>query len=240
MPATHAEIQMIVGSGLLSRAFARHPGLPAGVCIYAAGVSNSACRDEREFDRDRVRLETVLAELPRESRIVYFSTCSIGDPWSQDNAYTQHKRKLEEIVRDRGNHLVVRLPQVAGETPNPHTLLNYLYNRIVRSERFDLWQRATRNIIDVADAADIVIDLLQNRDMPAAIVNVANSRNSPMTDIVAALEQATQRRAIFNVVDKGGDYPIDVGAIENALRRCAITFDGTYLARTVGRYYGRR
>ena len=231
---------MIVGSGLLSRAFARHTGLPQGVCIYAAGVSNSACRDEREFERDRARLETVLADLPQEFRIVYFSTCSIGDPWSQDNAYTQHKRSLEERVRERGNHLIVRLPQVAGETPNPHTLLNYLYNRIVRSERFDLWQRATRNVIDVADAADIVIDLIQNQDMPADIVNVANSRNASMAEVVAALEHAAQRRAIFNLVDKGGDYAIDVSAIDDSLRRCGIAFDETYLARTVGRYYGRR
>ncbi|MEP6939677.1 MAG: NAD-dependent epimerase/dehydratase family protein [Rudaea sp.] len=231
---------MIVGSGLLSRAFARHADALHGVCIYAAGVSNSACRDPAEFGRDRTRLETVLDKLPVDTRIVYFSTCSIGDPWSQENAYTQHKRELERIVRERGNDLVVRLPQVAGDTPNPHTLLNYLYNRIVRSERFDLWQRATRNIIDVADAARIIIDLLQKQDMQPDIVNVANSRNATMTQIVAALERATQRPAVFNLVDRGGDYPIDVSTIGDSLRSCGIYFDDAYLTRTIDKYYGRR
>src|SRR6185437_5053251 len=143
---------MIVGSGLLARAFERRAGLLEGVCVYAAGVSNSACTDRTEFEHDRARLQRVMASLPDDMRLVYFSTCSICDPWARESPYAQHKLEVEEIVRGRRGHLIVRLPQLAGSTPNPHTLLNYLYNRIVRSERFDLSQHATRNIIDVADA----------------------------------------------------------------------------------------
>ncbi len=161
-------------------------------------------------------------------------------PWARERPYAQHKLEIEEIVRGRGDHLIVRLPQLAGNTPNPHTLLNYLYNRIVRSERFDLWQHATRNIIDVADAADIVIDLMRNTSMRADTVNVANSRNTALPEIVSALEAATGRTAVFNAVDRGGDFPIDVSRIADSLRRCNVNFDDGYLLRAINRHYGRR
>ena len=91
---------------------------------------------------------------------VYFSTCSIDDPSLQSNRYVSHKRELERLVRERDRYLVVRFPQVAGDTPNPHIILNYLYARISRSERFDLWRSASRNVIDLDDAVRIVHDLV--------------------------------------------------------------------------------
>jgi len=230
---------MIVGSGLLARAFAPHAERLDGVCIYAAGVSNSSCVDATEFERDRVRLEKAIAELPPSMQIVYFSTCSVHDPWSQSKAYTRHKVEMENLVRTHTNHLVVRLPQIAGSTPNPHTLLNYLYNRIVRSERFELWQRATRNIIDVVDVANVVGDLLRNTPMQSATVNVANARSVPLPEIVSAFEAATGRKAVFHTVDRGGDFPIDVSPITESLQRCGVHFDDGYLNRTIERYYGR-
>lgn len=229
---------MIVGSGLIATAFAPHAATLRGVCIYAAGVSNSSCIDAREFDRDRERLRQALAQVDAGMRFVYFSTCSVDDPWSRDNPYAVHKRHLEHLVLAHGNALVVRLPQVAGKTPNPHTLLNYLYNRIVRSERFDLWRHASRNVIDVSDVASIVLDLVGNRDTGVETVNIANSRNSGLPEIVAAFETVTGRKAIFNLLDKGGSYRIDTARIENAVRRCGISFDESYLLRTLGKYYG--
>jgi nucleoside-diphosphate-sugar epimerase len=228
---------MIVGSGLLAKAFAAHaPGLQ-NVCIYAAGVSNSSCRDTQEFERDRLRLEATITETDASALLVYFSTCSVRDPWSQDSAYIVHKNLLEDIVRERERFLIVRLPQIAGKTANPHTLLNYLYNRIVRSERFDLWRNSSRNIIDVGDVAAVVADLVNSEAVTAETVNVANSRNFTLPQIVSALEITTRRRAIYNSVDKGGDYAIDTARIADSVRRCGVAFDEGYLLRILRKYY---
>lgn len=62
---------------------------------------------------------------------------------------------MEALVTHHPRHLILRLPQVAGRTPNPHTLLNYLYARISRGESFRLWRNARCNIIDVDDVAAI-------------------------------------------------------------------------------------
>jgi nucleoside-diphosphate-sugar epimerase len=229
---------VIVGTGLVAKAFRPSEALLDNVCIYAAGVSNSSCSDEGEFIRDRLRLQQTIATLDSAILLVYFSTCSVDDPWSSASRYVAHKRELERIVQDRtGPSVVVRASQVAGLTPNPHTILNYLYVRIARSERFDLWQHAYRNIIDVADVERIVLDLIRNEKLCSGTVNVANRKNSPITEIVAAFENITNRRAIYNLLDKGGEFAIDTAQIEASVVRNRIIFDPDYLARTLAKYY---
>ena len=229
---------MIVGSGLIAKTFAAHAGARERICFHAAGVSNSSCRDPREFERDRVRLRTSVENIGAGALFVYFSTCSVEDPAARDNPYTRHKREMEEFVRERDGHLILRLPQVAGRTPNPHTILNYLHARIVRSERFELWRGASRNIIDADDVARIALDLIDRDGARNETVNIASPRSTPMTDVVAALEQITQHRAIYDPVEKGARYDIDTTRIADSIRRCGIVFDANYLLRTLAKYYG--
>lgn len=228
---------VIVGSGLLARAFAAHANDLTNTCIYAAGVSNSSCIDNLEFERDTNRLSASLAQASPRELFIYFSTCSISDPYSQDSRYVTHKKKLEELVRAHSRHSIIRLPQVAGKTPNPHTILNYLYNRIARSERFDLWRNAKRNIIDVEDVAKVVLDLVTVEDIQSETINLANPRSYSMQEIISALEKTARHRAIYNVVDKGGDYFIDTSRIAASVKRTGIAFDDGYLLRTLSKYY---
>lgn len=232
---------MIVGTGLIARAFLRRKARLDNVCVYAAGVSNSTCSDEREYVRDRLRLQKSMATLDGSVLLVYFSTCSVEDPWSKAGRYVVHKRDLEHMVEDRnGPSVVIRASQVAGFTPNPHTILNYLYARISRSERFDLWQRASRNIVDVEDVERIVADLIRNESLRSGTVNVANPHNSSIAQIVAAFEKIKNRRAIYNLLDKGGEYGIDTTRIEPSILRNGIVFDENYLSNTLAKYYPTR
>ena len=228
---------MIIGSGLIARAFAPHAPILNDTCIYAAGVSNSGCTDPSEFTRDEDRLRAAIASMPASTRLVYFSTCSVGDPSLARTGYVVHKQRLERLVEGRPPYLVVRLPQVAGRTPNPHTLLNYLYARITRSEKFDLWKQARRNIIDVDDATAIILYLIQREEAVDEIVNVANPRSSSMPEIVAALEAATHHRAVYNLVDRGASYEIDTARIAGAISALQLPFGEAYLSRTVAKYY---
>jgi hypothetical protein len=231
---------MIIGSGLIAMAF-----IDSGAhtlrdtCFYAAGVSNSGCQDEREYLRERARLNAAMDGCRAGERFVYFSSCSIEDPASRDSAYVQHKIRMENLVRERrARHLILRLPQVAGNTPNPHTLLNYLHARIARSERFHIWGGATRNIIDVDDVVKITMDLIATEGANAETINIANPRSTVMTDIVHALERVLDTRAVFDILDKGARVPIDTGRISASIRRCAIAFGDAYLGNIVEKYYG--
>ena len=229
---------MITGTGLVAKAFAAHAAQWASVSVYAAGVSNSGCTDTREFERERSRLLISIAETVPDNLFLYFSTCSVADPESCESAYVQHKLAMESLVRQRQRYLILRLPQLAGRTPNPHTLLNHLFARIVRSERFAVWGGARRNLIDVDDVAQVTADLIASEQACNETINIANTTSYSIFDIIAAFENALGHKAIFDILPRGTGYPIDTSRIQPALRRCGVAFDSDYLPRLIGKYYG--
>lgn len=230
---------MIIGSGLLAQAFSPAFSQREDVCIYAAGVSNSNCTDAHEFARERQRLSAALQQEKHVDAFIYFGTCSVADPEAEDTPYVQHKLAMEQLVSAHPHHLILRLPQVAGRTPNPHTLLNYLYARISRSEAFCLWRNARRNIIDVDDVAALVTRLIADPNARNVTLNVANPVSYPMADIVSAMEKIVGKRAIYEIAERGSAYPVDTGAILPVLHAAGVIFGDDYLERVIGKYYGK-
>jgi len=228
---------MIIGSGLLAKAFASRYKDRDDVCIYAAGVSNSGCTDANEFDREKDRLQQAIASSQKETVFVYFSTCSIYDEELSDSPYVRHKLAMEALVAKKSNHLIFRLPQVAGKTPNPHTLLNFLYARITRSEKFHIWKNAQRNVIDVDDAASISDVFINDPAVRDAIVNIANPENYSVLDIVMMFESVLHKKAICDYEDKGDEYAIDVCQMQSIICKSGVVFDGSYLNKIISKYY---
>jgi nucleoside-diphosphate-sugar epimerase len=145
---------------------------------------------------------------------------------------------MEQLVRQRERHLVLRLPQLAGYTPNPHTLLNHLYARIVRSERFSIWSGATRNIIDVDHVARVVVELVVCEKVCGETINVANRHSYAIFEIVKSMEEVVGHPAIFDIIERGAGYTIDTDRIQAALHRCGLSFPEDYLLRVIRKYYG--
>lgn len=230
---------MLIGSGLLATAFAATFLHREDVCIYAAGVSNSSCTDQQEFDRERARLGESLKTWQPDGLFVYFGTCSVADPDAKHTPYVLHKLAMEQLVSARSNYLIVRLPQVAGRTPNPHTLLNFLHARISRSEAFPLWTLARRNVIDVDDVVSISTRLVDSESSRNVVVNVANISNYAMLEIVQALERSVGKPAIYQKVERGSGYEIDTSYIMPVLPSAGVDFDRDYLQRVTDKYYGK-
>jgi nucleoside-diphosphate-sugar epimerase len=230
---------MIVGTGMLARAFAARFADDPRVLVYAAGVSNSGCTDEREFAREKRAFEDCIAQAGVRRIVAYFGTCSANDPDARDTPYVRHKLDMEDRVQQTPRHIVLRLPQVVGRTPNPHTLLNFLHARIARSERFALWTGAQRNVIDLDDVVAAVLVLFRLRDpLPMSMLNIANTRSYSARQIVAALERVTGKRAIFDEVARGSSYVVDVDAALPLFADANVRFDDRYLDRVVRKYYG--
>jgi nucleoside-diphosphate-sugar epimerase len=228
---------MIIGTGLLARAFSYTFSEQDSVIIYAAGVSNSNCTDESEFLRERTRLGAALENSSKIDTFVYFGTCSVADPIAKSTPYVQHKLSMERMVKAHPNNLILRLPQVAGNTPNPHTLLNFLYARIYRSEKFNLWSNAKRNIIDVDDIVSIALQLIANKSEQNTTFNIANSVNYLMIDIVSVMENILNKRAIYDLVERGSEYNIDTSEISSFLMKTNVKFDDDYLINVITKYY---
>lgn len=230
---------MIIGSGLLAKAFTREFSQREDVCIYAAGVSNSTCTNLHEFARERERLGNALQQAGHVDAFFYFSTCSSADTETQHTPYVMHKLAMERLVASHPRHLILRLPQVAGKTPNPHTLLNFLYARISRSEIFQLWSNAIRNIIGVDDVVAITCQLLASKNLRAVTLNVANPVSYTMPEIVGAMEKVVGKRAFCETSEHGSGYLIDTEAILPVLDAAGVKFGNDYLERVIGKYYGK-
>jgi len=229
---------MIIGSGLLARAFSPLFAVSRDYCVYAAGVSNSNCSDQREFARERDRLMIAIEQHRSVDLFLYFGTCSANG--SVDSPYVQHKIKMEKIIAEHPRYLILRLPQTAGKTENPHTLLNYIFTRIIRSERFQIWRNARRNIIDVEDVVRIAADLALEEGVRRECINVANFSDYSMSDVVGIMEKVVSKKAIFDSLDKGDTYPIDTQRIHKVAQRCGVVFGPEYLESAIRKYYESR
>lgn len=229
---------MIHGDGLVASAMRRFLA-DAPAATYAAGVANSQCVDAAEFERERSQLIAALESERQAGRFVYFGTCSQLDPAAAATPYGRHKLAMEELVRERhARWLILRMPQVAGASSNPFTLLNYFYQRIVRAERFRLQANATRNVIDIEDAAKIAGELVTGEGACHETINIATPRSIPVVEIVGVLERLAGKRAVYDSVTEGAQYSIDVARVAPIADRLGIHFDEGYLERTLRRYYG--
>ena len=230
---------MIIGSGLIAKAFGRDRTYFDDSCLYAAGVSNSDCSDGLEFERERVMLSSALQQFSKARRFIYFGTCSIGDPSLSDSMYVRHKIAMEELVKSHHSYLIFRLPQVVGITKNPHTLLNFLHHKIAHAENFKLWMRAKRNIIDIDDVVKIAMDIIEATDCVNEVINIANRKNFFVHEIVEVLEDILGLNAVYESVEKGAGYEIDVSRISDCIDRCKVSFDSGYLQRVCEKYYSK-
>ena len=227
---------MVVGNGLIARGFQDYADDDT-VIIFASGVSNSANTDIAAFNREQRLLEDTIAA-NKHRKIVYFSTCSIYDPSLQHSAYVQHKLAMENIIAASHNdYLVFRISNLAGKTDNPHTVFNFFIQHIESGKPFQVWKKATRNIIDISDALLICGHIINNSLFSNQVVNIANPVNYPVIDIVTTIEHYFGKKGNYTLVDKESNPIIDIHPIDKIITDLAINFDRNYLERTIKKYF---
>lgn len=229
---------MIIGQGMIAAAFARSFASRPDLAVFASGVSNSGERNPEAFRREEEHLRAVLGQKP--GCVAYFGTCSMNDPEQRASPYVDHKRRMEDLVRASGHFVVLRLPQVVGRTRNPFTLTNYLYGQIAGRRRFSVWSKARRNIIDVDDVSRIGGYMLDSPAYRDRTVNVASPFSAPVVELVAALERVLGVPADYELVERGGQYDIEVTDCLEVAAKVGVSFGTDYVDRVVEKYYGTR
>lgn len=228
---------MIIGNGLLARAFAPRYADDPSIAVFASGVSNSAETDPAAFERERALLTASLAD--PAVRLLYYSSCALLHDPRLDTPYLRHKRELEDRVLSSPNGLVFRLPQVVGPGGNPHTLTNYINDRIMRAERFTVWRHAERNLIDVEHVARIVARMVDDADaLPRMPICIASKRSTPMPEIVSMFERTLGKRAVVDLVDAGEPLPVDATHANLIAMELGIDLGHGYAESVIRTYYG--
>jgi nucleoside-diphosphate-sugar epimerase len=226
---------MIIGNGLLAKAFAACFTNDPTVIVFASGVSNSRETRTDQFERERQLLDSALTSC---QRLVYFSTCSVHDPELVQSPYVQHKVAMEKrVLAGAAQNMVFRLPQVVGHCANQHTLTNYLHHQISTGKPFQIWLNAKRNLIDVHDLAAIATDLVASHQADGTISNIACPFSVSVLELVQIFEDLLHKPANYSAVEAGGGYEIETRQAQIIATQLGITFDSTYVRKLIGKYY---
>jgi nucleoside-diphosphate-sugar epimerase len=229
---------MIVGHGMLAQAFSsfREDG---SVLIFASGVSNSLETDPRAFARERALL--LQARKAHQAKLmIYFGTCSVDDPDRRETPYVAHKLEMEAILeRAQAPWMVLRLPLAIGPHRYGHTLAPFLYERISRGERFEVWEHATRYPIDVEDALRVGRLFFGDRKLWNRRINVT-LRAFSVLEFVQVMQDIIGRPAIYDLVSRGQGYAINCPEIAAVAQELQLDFSEHYLDRVLRKYFAPR
>ncbi len=199
---------MIIGNGTIANAFIEYK-LNDKVIIFASGVSDSSTTDTKEFIREKEMITDTIKN-NENKLIVYFSSCSIESADLQNTLYNLHKKEMELlIINISKSYIIFRLPNVIRQNGNPNTIINFLFNKIKKEEEFDLWQYATRNIIDIEDIKKVVNYLVGNKQYLNRTINIVYNNNVSILNIVNIIENILDKKGKYNIVNRGLDVKFD-------------------------------
>ena len=226
---------MVIGDGMIAKAFANF-GPRRDVIVYASGVSDSMETRAEAFQREKTLLAATRAAHPG-ALLVYFGTCSVDDPDRRPTPYVQHKLAMEALLAAApGPWMVLRLPLAIGPVHRSPTLANFLHDRIVRGERFEVWARSARYPIDVEDVVRIAARFIDERTCWRRAINVA-LRAFTVLDFVRVLERITGKRALYTLVDKGARYDLRCPEVARVAAELELDSSPRYLERVLRKYF---
>jgi Nucleoside-diphosphate-sugar epimerases len=208
--------------------------------IFASGVSNSKCEDDQAYKREYDLLAHAIAQ-NQGKHLVYFSTTSIFDPFESESKYVRHKLALEQFIKERAaSYNIFRISNLVGHSNNKNTVINFYVEQILHATPFQLWKNATRNLIDVDDAFQIIQYILANALFKNEIVNIANPESYTTQSIINAIEIFFEKKAIYEEVNRGTSFSIDISLIQPIVHQLGIHFDKGYRNKLLNKYYATK
>lgn len=231
---------MIIGKGLIASAFkeeAEYKKLSNQVLIFASGVSNSTETNPLEFKRESELLEKTILKVERNQKLVYFSTMSVYDPSLHNSMYVEHKRQLEEIIKNSIlNHLIIRTSNVVGHGGNRNTLINYFLKNVEEERHINIWRHATRNILGVSHLVKIVLDMV--KEDKKGVTDIYYPHTYSALEILHTIAQYINKKPIYSLIDKGADYiPLPSEDLVKYFERNNIVIRLDYLKQVLQEYW---
>jgi UDP-2-acetamido-2,6-beta-L-arabino-hexul-4-ose reductase len=122
--------------------------------LFASGVSDSLCTDEKEFKRESDMIYSFSLSKYTKT-FFYFSSMSIT---YKDSAYTRHKLEMEKMVDMLySNYYIIRLGNLTWGN-NQKTFINYLRNQIRNDRPYEI-KDELKFLIDKKTLVDVVHSL---------------------------------------------------------------------------------
>ena len=146
---------------------------------------------------------------------------------------------MEKLIQSSAkSFLIFRLPQVIGFLDTKSSLVNFLVDAIGNQKKFELWCNAQKNIIDIDDVYEIVVEVLKRGILTKKIVNIASSHQTSVIQLVNEIEKFFGLTANYTLVNKGTSYDLDIFAIKTVLSDLHIEFGEAYIQTALNKYFG--
>jgi len=208
---------MIIGNGQLAKAFQKSK-LKDDTCIFASGVSNSSCTDEKQFEREKNLLVDTLKRTG-DKKFVYFSSCALSPVVYPKNVYYEHKANMENTIKEHSyNYYIFRLPQLFGDLILHKTLINFIYKSIEYNHKFYIYDKAYRYVIEINDVCKLVEAYLAHHDS-CMTVDIANPYRYKVLDIVQIFEKLLNKEAHYEVIQKEDKYFLDLSPMQKFIKK---------------------
>jgi len=172
----------IIGNGMIAKSF-KNFNL-ANTCIFASGVADSTETDLLLYKKEFELLKKTINQFP-QFKFIYFSTLSIFK--FEYNEYVKHKLFIENYIENNlDNYLILRLPNIVGQTKNQNQLLPFLFQKISSNSEIDVKDNTYRDLIDVEDLPKIVKFLIEKNIVNK--INISLNNKITVTDIIDILK----------------------------------------------------
>ena len=143
---------------------------------------------------------------------------------------------MEKIVLSNKNYLIFRLPQLAGDSNNKNTLLNYFYNNIIADKKIYLFSNHTRNIIDVFDVFKITKYFIK-KEYTNTIINVGNDKYFKVVKIIEIMSSYLKKKPKIEIIKIKKNNEVNNINLDLPSKKFNINFDDNYLLRVIKKYY---
>ena len=224
------KVHQVVGSGFLASKFKKYLKTidSYNLVIYAAGISNSLERKNKELNKEIIKIKQFLKK--NKKKILYISTYSINDNSRKSKPYVKNKIKIEKLIKSKSNkYLIIRLPEIIGKNKNSNTLTNFFFKKIINNESFSLYKNTKRNLLDVDDAVKNCIKLFKVLDNNQ-VINLLNKRFYTPIQIVKMFEKILNKKAIYKYKYIKKNY-------DSLQKNFYIKTNDNYLSKILKRHY---
>ena len=210
----------------------------AGLIIYAAGISNSQTKSNKQFHRE-IRLFKNFTKKNYKSKILYISTADVTNNLKNKTKYVKNKIKIEKIIKSNFNHfIIIRIPQLIGKSRNKNTLINFFYNRIKKQKKIIILSNVKRNILDIDDVIKMIKVIIMNKKIRKKTITLSNKHFIKPIEIVKILEKKLQKKANYSLKrTKKQDWRLNFHQNIGYFKNAKINFNKDYLIKAVKKYY---
>ncbi|MEY8673118.1 NAD(P)-dependent oxidoreductase [Francisella philomiragia] len=214
---------MVVGNGQLAQAFYKYKDNDS-IVVFASGVSNSSCTEQKEFDRERKLLETILKD-NSDKKFIYFSSCALSADEYPKNSYYAHKIQMESIIKELSDkYFIIRLPQLFGNLKLHNTLINYIYHAIKSNNIINVYSEAYRYVIEIEDVRRFVNSYLANGTL-CSTIDLANPYRYKILEIIEIFENLLNKKANTIIIQKQDKYILDLSKLNRYIQENNINIE---------------